>query len=271
MTDGFVRFMTAHTQEFFNTLFALPEVRDVSMKGIAVSDAQDAWAIEKGVGACLHDRLSDVDIAIALRVHPQDLAEARGLYEGRLSRLGFAAEAVLGAQFHRDVRGRNQTLRVCLRDGFRMDCVFAAGEDEAAARIDTPRRKEEESDPFYFIAVQALYKLLRGDHLIGAHLAHALLSDTLVEQMIRRDEERGTIFHRYGYAETLAYREVDLAPYADLWRDHADETHRAVAQTLCRALLAYGQVARTPEKQIERAGKNADFFAVWRGQIGADS
>ena len=56
-----------------------------------------------------------------------------------------------------------------------------------------------------FIAILSLGKLMRNDYLISAHLAHMICMNSLVEQMVDRDIQYNTNFHRYGYMESLNY------------------------------------------------------------------
>jgi hypothetical protein len=54
------------------------------------------------------------------------------------------------------------------------------------------------ADHFWFKAAVAITKVVRNDLLIGLHLALDLTRDCLVLQMIRRDREKRTKFHRTG-------------------------------------------------------------------------
>ena len=57
---------------------------------------------------------------------------------------------------------------------------------------------ERRVDTFWFKAAQAVVKVVRNDLLIGLHLALDLARDSLVLQMIRRDQKKRTTVHRTG-------------------------------------------------------------------------
>jgi len=171
--------------------------------------------IPAAVDRCWHDALSDLDV------------EVWGISAGEL----LHGLNLLGASVQGNV------LRFVTEEGFRGDIICHDGAAEM-----------ECADSFWFVAVQALGKLLRRDYLISAHLSHMLLMETLVTQMMQRDEMYQTNHHRYGYAEPLAYRQVDVSPCADLLE--GDETYACIAEQLIRAALC-------------REGSEK-FFAIWR-------
>lgn len=61
-----------------------------------------------------------------------------------------------------------------------------------------PHRFETMSNKFWFACGVAVYKVVRGDLLIAAHLALEAIQDCLVLRMILRDRARGTTHHREG-------------------------------------------------------------------------
>ena len=194
---------------------ALKKGARLRLKGMDVTCAED---IPAAVERCWHDCLSDLDV------------DVWGLS---------AAETIGGLElFGTSVQGN--VLRLVTTDGFRADIICQDGPVD----MDAP-------DTFWFVAVQAIGKLLRRDYLIAAHLSHMLLMETLVDQMVQRDAERGTNHHRYGYSEPLAYREVDIAPWADLLA--GDDTYAHIAEQLVRAALC-------------RPGAET-YFAIWRNYL----
>lgn len=201
----------------------------VKAKGVAITDEA---SLHRAADACWHDPLSDADLCVELADAPRgwELLRALGL-----------EERLLGASLQ---PGRDaEVLRVVLTDGFRMDLICTGGSGDAAPPPDALEAA--------FVAVQALAKLLRRDHLIAAHLAHRLLMDSLVRQMVLRDEAHGTNHHRFGYAEELDYRGANISPWESLWAGEG-ETHRHVAELLARAVACL---------MPERAGA---IFGLWR-------
>lgn len=194
---------------------ALEKGAQLRIKGMPVTCRED---IPGAVARCWHDCLSDLDV------------EVWGLH---------AAEMVGGLNLF-GTSVQDNVLRLVTAEGFRADIICQDG----TAGMETP-------DTFWFVAVQALGKLLRRDYLISAHLSHMLLMETLVDQMVQRDQQYGTNHHRYGYGEELAYRQTELSPYADLLA--GDDTYTHIAAQLIRAALCR-QEAET-------------FFAIWRNYL----
>lgn len=56
---------------------------------------------------------------------------------------------------------------------------------------------------FWFLGIMAIVKVMRGDYLIGSHLAFEMVQQCIVLQMILRDHEKGTNIHRMGGCETI--------------------------------------------------------------------
>ncbi len=187
----------------------------VRVKGVDVTCEED---IPAAVERCWHDCLSDLDV------------EVWGVDANQL----IQDMQLLGASVQGNV------LRLVTRQGFRADIICYG----AAAEL-------ENADAFWFIAVQALGKLLRRDYLIAAHLSHMLLMDALVEQMAQRDEEYHTNYHRYGHSEALRYLQTDDAAYADLMV--GDPTYAHIARQLVRAALCHNG--------------SENYFAIWRGYL----
>lgn len=187
----------------------------VRVKGVDVTCEED---IPAAVERCWHDCLSDLDV------------EVWGVDASRLVQ----GMHLLGASVQGNV------LRLVTKQGFRADIICY---DTTAEMADT--------DAFWFIAVQALGKLLRRDYLIAAHLSHMLLMDTLVEQMVQRDKEYHTNYHRYGYSEALRYLQAEVAAYDDLIA--GDPTYTHIARQLVRAALCHDGAKH--------------YFVIWRGYL----
>ena len=191
---------------------ALEKAERVQVKDVQVTSPQD---IPAAVNRCWHDALSDLDVEV----------------------WGVPARELLGGMELLGATVQGNVLRFVTKEGFRGDIICHG----APAEI-------PQADAFWFIAVQALGKLLRRDYLISAHLSHMLLMETLVTQMVRRDQQYGTNHHRYGYAESLDYRKADTSPYVDLMA--GDDTFACIAEQLIRAALCREE----PEC----------FFSIWR-------
>ena len=101
--------------------------------------------------------------------------------------------------------------RVVRRDGMRFDIGVRLNVDATCPALGLEAAREPErrlerrywpclaltrADAFWFVQVQALGKLLRGDYLIAAHLANCQVNETLVMQMRQRDDATGTNVHR---------------------------------------------------------------------------
>ena len=96
----------------------------------------------------------------------------------------------------------------------RYDFGFEFYYDENEEPVSFGVKKEEYNHPnwsrdnvnrFWFMQLQALGKLYRKDFLIGSHIAHMNLNETLVQQMVLRDMKYGTNHHRYGYEDEMIY------------------------------------------------------------------
>ncbi len=255
--------------KFIQTLFGLSEVYKVAIKDIVISSPEDMENIEKGLALCYHDKLSDVDVNAWVRVSYADFQRQTPLYRNYLKRLGLWEEifGLLFVERSSDGSGK-EGLRICLKSGFRMDftCFVRCDEDipdlpkEDLKQQTDIYEKQDKADAFWFIAVQALAKLLRRDYLIADHLSHMLLMEGLVLQMEERDEAYQTNFHRYGYAEKLAYRDIDISGCEKYLKSN-DDTYRQIAENLCRAVLSYDKLAAlaSPLYQ-ERSGV---FWEIW--------
>ena len=199
-------------------IFKLPEVNKVQIRDIDIFSADESQRIRESIDKCYHDVLSDIDIGIHVTLHPDDIGDGHG-YHSNPQRIGLSKDKYLGLAFS-DGDRLFQMFRVILKSGIRFDIGFYITEDNTVAIHNIPQGKEDEikdegkfwsrwdlhkTDSFWFVEIQALAKLLRGDYLIADHLANMQINETLVAQMIDRDdrlvkklnssyEERGGIF-----------------------------------------------------------------------------
>lgn len=258
-------------RELLNRLFALSVTKRISVKEIPVASVCDEAAIRRGVDACWHDSYSDADLHVWME-------EAGNAYRGSAYRTYlpriFEKEQILGASLAgRDAAPHEirETLRVCLKDGFRADLIIHIRTENPALPGETVYLTPEEerfeaADRFWFCAVQALGKLMRGDYLIADHLSHALIMEGLVLQMQERDREHNTSFHRYGYREPLVYREGQGIGQQLC---HADETFCHIADNLYRAVVSYERLMKDMCPQYEE--RSRFFFSVWETYLKRDA
>lgn len=245
----------AHLAAFLERLFSLPEVEEAQVKDVRITRRDPlAEAATAALDACWHDRYSDVDMTLRLCLHPSDMV--------RPERFGITRESCLGYFVHED----SGVCRVVFRDGMRYDLSFACRYDETAQRLpELPARREEplpwnpeRIDRFWFVQVQALGKLYRGDYLISRHLAHMNLNETLEQQMVLRDLERGTNHHRYGYREEAAYQKyAGTCPFLS-----GDAGFDQIADALWCAAHAYDEL--TAKLLPGSEGRAPALAELWR-------
>lgn len=111
--------------------------------------------------------------------------------------------AIFGYElYHHDDR---ILLRICFENGWRFDLsfFFAKTKEIAIAENSIPERIENTINNFWFITHMVLIKLGRKDNLISAHLAFELCQLVIVVQMLMRDEEKKTNWHRFGNNEDV--------------------------------------------------------------------
>ena len=260
--------MMQQTKHLLKNIFALPEVERVAIKDVVIEKADDEDAVRKGVAACYHDHMSDVDVHLWIRLNPADTRENHHFYQHHLSRLGLGDE-IFGILFQPRDGENAEGIRLVLSSMFRMDMIIHVKEDEAAPVIGqavnySASLEREKYDAFWFIAIQALAKLLRRDYLIADHLAHMLLMEGLVLQMVDRDKQYGMNFHRFGYAEKLAYLDADLSTVETLFHT-ADSTYNHIAENLLRAAASYEALVQRSATTCERKGKQ--FVEMWESYL----
>lgn len=268
--------MEQETVRFLKILFSLEEVEKIVIKKHVIASPEDMENIQKAISDSYHDHLSDVDLKIWVKLNPGDFYMGMPVYKAYFPRLQISDE-IFGIIFQeRDPAENREGLRICMKSGFRMDLSFYLQCDENADRLPECdwRQKEpdgarddseaaldvEKADSFWFIAVQALTKLLRRDYLIADHLSHMLLMEGLVLQMEERDKKYGTIFHRYGYAEELTYRTVSLTDY-EKYLQGGDENYRHIAANLVRAAVSYDRLASHADNRYMK--RTDSFFEIW--------
>lgn len=228
----------------------------------------DEASLNAAAQTCWHDALSDIDAHVRLRVARSDV-DAYATSSGA-RRLGFARGDVLGMCISGG--GTELLYRIVRRDGMRFElslelvCDDELAPSGIAPHVERevkyagrywPRPTERQIDAFWFVQVQALGKLLRGDYLIADHLTNCQVNETLVMQMRMRDDANGTNVHRYGGRESLAYRSAHAPVFCA-----GDDTARSIADRLAAAASAFDVLAvQLHPDYVPRA---ECFFAIWR-------
>ena len=197
--------------QYMNDIFKHPEIISASVKENPITREVLNENGKQAFRAGFHDAYSDTDLLLKVRL-PKDGSVAPEEYLKRIDRFGVSEETALGWMFVPE----NHVCRVVFKNGLRYDLCFEfiyEGDEPLdlgsyAGKNDNPDWPIENINRFWFIEVQALGKLYRKDHLISAHLSNMNCNDTLVMQMIMRDQEHSTNHHRYGYSN---YARIMLA------------------------------------------------------------
>lgn len=163
--------MQLQTVEILKALFALPGFDSVSIKGISPASPDDSQAVLSAIDASWHDILSDVDFKVRIAVHPSLRSLAKPLSHTLLSLMGLT-DGILGLSIQGNAceiqEEAVETVRLCLATGYRADIIFEIQWNENVPPLSACENAPCPSpcDAFWFIAVQALGKLLRRDYLI---------------------------------------------------------------------------------------------------------
>ena len=245
----------------------LPEYEGVCVGKVELNSRNNAQ-IDAAVEHRWHDALSDIDARVRLALAGDDLPAY--LTAAGARRLGFGPEEVLGLCV--DARGEEALYRIARRDGMRFDLKLQLRPDSGRAALGLaperdepepgegriwPRPTAEHADRFWFVQVQALGKLLRGDYLIADHLANCQTNETLVMQMRLRDDAKGTCVHRYGGRERLEYLAAEAPAFPA-----ADGTAEHIGRKLAAAARAFD--ALTAAQWPGYRARAEEFYAVWR-------
>ncbi|MBR4082279.1 MAG: hypothetical protein IKK21_10890 [Clostridia bacterium] len=242
---------------------ALPETAGARLGGVVIQRSPHPEAdVKEALKHSYHDCCSDSDITLIIRL-PSGGSVTPADYMAHPGRLGITPDQYLGFLRTAD----SGIWRVVFRDGTRYDLGFEFICDDSLPapelpaepdRQDNPHWPMEKVDAFWFIMIQALGKLYRRDYLIGSHLANMLVNETLVQQMVFRDMERGTTHHRYGFSEALVWQQYEgRNPFVT-----GDAAFDGIADRLYAAALAYDQLTKGFYPAYEaRSGLLVD---IWR-------
>jgi hypothetical protein len=266
--------MAQQARNFLKVLFMLPEVEKVAIKDVVISSMEDGENIRQGLDLCYHDMYSDVDINAYLKLCPKDYHAETPVYKKHFYRLQLQ-DGIFGIAFVERVNDK-EGMRICLDTGIRIDFTCFCRCDKDAAELPQLQSKDEvklqseccyegkwgldRANSFWFVAIQALGKLMRKDYLISSHLAHMLIQESLVVQMVMRDNQYNTNFHRYGYSEDLEYLLTEDND-SNIYMHPDDETYNHIVRLLYQAVVSFDRLIL----QLNRCyiSKQTLFFEIW--------
>jgi hypothetical protein len=232
------QFMYQEVKKILESLFSLSELEEIIIKGVEISSLEDEHAICRALNNCYHDAYSDVDIEMKIKLNESEYNDTSPIYADCLGRLGFGDD-ILGVS-HYCTEERVEVIRLCKTNGMRFDLIITAecSEDFPLLPHTTISEDFRRINNFWFVAIQALGKLMRKDYLIASHLAHMLIQEGLVLQMIIRDNEKNTNFHRFGYEEELEYLTI-LNQENISFANTPDDNFNYIARLLYSAVKSY--------------------------------
>ena len=247
--------------QYLQEIFKHPEVISCCVKGAVITREAIENAGKKAFESGFHDLYSDIDLSVKVCL-PEDGSVTPEEYTKRIDRFGVTEDTALGWMYVPE----NSVYRIIFYNGMKYDLIFEFEyADEASPDLNSLTSPVEDNrdwpvdniNRFWFIQIQALGKLYRKDHLISAHLANLNCNDTLVMQMIMRDQQYGTNHHRFGYSEELEYiKDLGKVPYRS-----DDPVFNRIADQLYAAALAYDRLVRHfyPKHQ----NRSGSFFDIW--------
>ncbi|QOR35184.1 hypothetical protein IMX26_17275 [Clostridium sp. 'deep sea'] len=234
-------FIQRESKKHLKSIFELPELDEIIIKGVVIASLDDELVINKAIDECFHDIYSDVDVELLIKLNQDEYNSNSTIYADCLRRLGFEND-ILG-MLHYSTIERGEVIRICKTNGMRFDLTIKAICMEGIFKLphdeitDNLRRLDE----FWFIAIQALGKLMRKDYLIASHLTHNLIQEGLVLQMEMRDKEKDTNFHRFGYKEELDYLSI-IKSEEIAFAKTLDEIYNHIARLLYSAVKSYDRL-----------------------------
>ena len=247
--------------QYLQEIFGHPEVISAGVRDIVITGDNLEEAGKKAFESGFHDLYSDIDLSVKVRL-PKDGSVTPEQYNKRIDRFGVNEDTALGWMFVPE----NSVYRIIFHNGMRYDLIFEFeyADDVSINTEDFAASKEENSDwpadninRFWFIQIQALGKLYRKDHLISAHLANVNCNETLVMQMILRDQQYRTNHHRYGYSEELEYvKDLGKVPFKT-----DDLVFNRIADHLYAAALTYDRMVKF--FYPKHRDRSRAFFDVW--------
>jgi hypothetical protein len=253
--------MYQEVKKMLQSLFSLPELDTIMIKGEVIPSIEDEHAITKAFNKCYHDIYSDVDIEMKIKLNKDEYNRNSSIYADCLGRLGLGNADVLGIS-HYCTEERGEVIRLCKTNGMRFDLIITSECTEDILLLPHTILSDElrKINKFWFVAIQALGKLMRKDYLISSHLAHMLIQEGLVLQMIMRDNEKNTNFHRFGYEEELNYLTV-MNQEEVSFANTSDDTYNHIARLLYSAVKSYDRLSLSVDKLYKSRLDN--YLDIW--------
>lgn len=253
-------FMYQEVKNTLQSLFRLPEMGNIIIKGVEISSLEDECAISQAFNNCYHDMYSDVDIEMKIKLNQSEYNSNSSIYADCLGRLGLGND-VLGMS-HYCTEERGEVIRLCKTNGMRFDLIITAECTEGIPLLPHTIISEDlrKINNFWFVAIQALGKLMRKDYLIASHLAHMLIQEGLVLQMIMRDNEKNTNFHRFGDGEELEY--LTIINQEDIsFANTSDENFNHIARLIYSAVKSYDSLCFSLNNLYKSRFEN--YLNIW--------
>lgn len=255
------KLMYQEAKKMLQSLFSLPELEKIIIKGVQIASLEDEHNISRAFHNCYHDMYSDVDIEMKIELNQSEYNSTSPIYADCLARLGLDND-ILGMS-HYCTEERGEVIRLCKTNGMRFDLIISAECREGIPLLPHSNISEdmEKINNFWFVAVQALGKLMRKDYLIASHLAHMLIQEGLVLQMIIRDNEKNTNYHRFGYEEELEY--LTILNQEDIsFANTSDDKFNHIARLLYSAVKSY-DILRLSFKDSLYKSRLENYLEIW--------
>jgi hypothetical protein len=159
---------------------------------------------------------------------------------------------------------RGEVIRLCKTNGMRFDLIITVECTEGISLLPHASICEElrKINNFWFIAIQALGKLMRKDYLIASHLTHMLIQEGLVLQMIIRDKEKNTNFHRFGYGEGLEYLTILNEEDISFVKTSDDDSFNHISRLLYSAVKSYDKLMLSLEDNLYKS-RLENYLEIW--------
>jgi hypothetical protein len=258
--------MYKEIKNILHSLFNLPELEKVIIKEVQITSLYDEESLNIAINNSFHDIYSDIDIDIYINLNQEEYNSDTPIYSDYLTRLGFKNDILGMLHFCSEKRG--EVIRICKTNGARFDLNIITSYKDGIPRLPHKQLNKTSSihnavknlDEFWFTAIQALGKLMRKDYLIASHLSHMLIQESLVLQMIQRDIEKNTNFHRYGYGEQLDYL-VSFNNTEFPFTKENNPTYNHIAKLLYSAAQSFDKLCYNLDKSCESRLKN--YIDIW--------
>ena len=259
--------MESEFEKYIDKIFKLPEIKNVKVRDVIIDRDNKTDTIKQAFDIGYHDRYSDIDLSIMVRLSKNGSISADEYME-QIDRFGVNENTALGWTFVPE----NKMYRIIFKNGLRYDFGFDfeyVEEDLLNTEIKNSQDNKvydeiqndywpiENINRFWFVQIQALGKLYRKDYLISSHLANMNCNETLVMQMVLRDIKYDTNHHRYGYSEELEY--VKYLGKSPCKTD--DITFNRISEHIYAAALAYDKLTKGFYPECKE--RSSTLFEIW--------